>query len=537
MNKQDSNPRVEIKQGIVTGRKEEGVFTFKGIPYAEPIKGINRWMPPKSPKPFNGDFDATEYGEICPQYAGTVPSWMLSKAGKALVFMMNDVNKHPQGENCLNLNIWTPKIETENPLPVMVFIHGGGLSLGSGADPYFDGTNFSKQGVVFVNFNYRLGMMGFLAGDGLFKKDVLVGNRGFMDSLAVLRWVKENISKFGGDVNNVTIAGQSGGGTAVWSLLASPESKDLIHKAIIMSGPINMIPIEDQLKVTKDVLKKLKVPLGDVQALADVSNKKAKSTLLQTQLFSKFGEAYGEMSRTKLPTTGAYGTEFMPYDVMKALEKGASNNIDVLIGSCKNDGRVGYLAVPFPNNWAVRMFNYMIAGMIASTKKARKEIVKKYKEAMPDSSNTIVQEQIQTDALYRIRALKAAEIHSRQKKGKTYVYQFNWESPVADGKLGALHALDVPFVLNNLKISESIIGDITLAQPLATGISQAIASFIKTGTPESSSLPPWPEYNEQTRETMVFDKESKIVADPDGDLRKIWETIPGTDLLDKKVEK
>jgi len=100
-----------------------------------------------------------------------------------------------------------------------------------------------------------------------------------------------------------------------------------------------------------------------------------------------------------------------------------------------------------------------------------------------------------------------------------------------------LHALDVPFVLNNLKISESIIGDITLAQPLATGISQAIASFIKTGIPESSSLPPWPEYNEQTRETMVFDKESKIVADPDGDLRKIWETTSGADLVDKNIEK
>tara|TARA_R110002074_G_scaffold402134_1_gene603900 strand:+ start:72 stop:1652 length:1581 start_codon:yes stop_codon:yes gene_type:complete len=524
MIKQENKFRVKISQGIIYGMKENGIYTFKGIPYAAPLNGINRWMPPKPPIPFKEEFDATKYGEICPQYTATVPGWLLPKAGKALMVMMDDVYKHSQGENCLNLNIWTSEISLNTSLPVIVFIHGGGLSLGSGADPYFDGANISKQGVVFVNFNYRLGMMGFLSGDGLFKEDILASNRGFMDALAVLKWVKENISQFGGDANNVTIAGQSGGGTAVWALLASPKSKGLIHKAIVMSGPINMVPIEDELKVTKDVLKKLKVPLGDEVALANVSAKKAKSPLLQTQLFSKFGDAYGEMSRTKLPTTGAYGTEFLPDDILEALEKGASNNIDILIGSCKNDGRVGYLAIPFPNYIGIRLLNYMIAGMIAPTKRERKEIVKKYKKAMPDSSCTLVQEQIQTDALYRIRALKAAEIHSRHKKGKTYVYQFNWESPVVDGKLGAIHALDVAFVLDNLKISEPLVGNISSAQPLAIGVSQAIVSFVKTGTPTSTSLPAWPEYNETTRQTMVFDKVSKIVTDLDRDIRKIWET-------------
>lgn len=519
-----SNIRVKIDQGIVCGKKDNGICTFKGIPYAAPLKGINRWLPPKSPIPFNEEFDATKYGEICPQYTATVPGWMLPKAGKTLKVMMDDVYKHPQGENSLNLNIWTPEINTKKPLPVIVFIHGGGLSLGSGADPYFDGTNISKQGVVFVNFNYRLGMMGFLAGDGLFKEDILAGNRGFMDSLAVLKWVNQNIAQFGGDVNNITIAGQSGGGTAVWALLASPKSKGWIHKAIVMSGPINMVPIEDQLKVTRDVLKKLNVPLGDDIALANVSDKKAKSSLLQTQLFAKFGDAYGEMSRTKLPTTGAYGTDFLPDDILIALKKGVSNNIDVLIGSCKNDGRVGYLAMPFPNYLGIRLLNYMIAGMIAPTKRERKEILKKYKKAMPDSSCTLIQEQIQTDALYRIRALKAAEIHSRHKKGKTYVYQFNWVSPILGGKLGAIHALDVAFALDNLKISEPLIGNLSSAQPLATGMSQAIVSFIKTGIPMAPSLPAWPEYDETTRKTMVFDKESKIVTDLDSEIRKIWET-------------
>jgi carboxylesterase type B len=530
MKNQDTTVKVQIIQGIVCGKKEKDVYTFKGIPYATPLKGLDRWMPPKSPNSFDSEFDATQYGEICPQYVATVPGWLLPKAGKALIFMMEDVNKHPQGENCLNLNIWTSELKPEKLLPVMVFIHGGGLSIGSGADPYFDGTNIAKQDVVYVNFNYRLGMMGFLTGDGLFEKDVLPGNRGFMDAVALLKWVKENISQFGGDSNNITIAGQSGGGTAAWALLASPQSKGLIHKAIIMSGPINMTPLKDQLKVTKDVLKKLKVPLGDNQALATVSDKKAKSTLLQTQLFMKFGDAYGEMSRTKLPTTGAYGTEFLPDDVLIALEKGAAKEVDIMIGSCKNDGRVGYLAMPIPNNWGVRILNYMINGMIAPTKKGRKEIVRKYKLAMPDTSSTLIQEQIQTDALYRIRALKAAEIHSKQKTGKTYVYQFNWESPVADGQLGALHALDVPFVLNNLKISEPIIGDIASAQPLATKISEAFVSFARTGTPTSASLPLWTEYNEKTRETMVFDVTSKMISDPDGELRKIWDTEKIEDL-------
>jgi para-nitrobenzyl esterase len=170
--------------------------------------------------------------------------------------------------------------------------------------------------------------------------------------------------------------------------------------------------------------------------------------------------------------------------------------------------------------------NKFIGGMIAPTKEGRKEIFAKYKAIMSMDSSYTINEQIQTDALYRMRSIKAASIHSRTSGGKTYVYQFNWESPVADGKLGAIHGLEIPFAFNNLKLGAELIGnndDIDSAQSLATAMSDAWVAFAWKGQPVSDSLPEWPEYNEETRQTMIFDSNCKVVSDPNSEMRKIWE--------------
>jgi para-nitrobenzyl esterase len=247
--------------------------------------------------------------------------------------------------------------------------------------------------------------------------------------------------------------------------------------------------------------------------------------MIMQKTLMKRGKSFGEMSLTKLPTTGAYGTEFLPNDILPALEIGKARDIDILIGSCRHDGRASAIANPLPKLRAIKMMNEFVGGMIAPTKEGRKEILEKYKSIMPEDSSYIINEQIQTDALYRMRALKAASIHSRTSASKTYVYQFNWESPVADGKLGAIHGLEIPFAFNNLKLSSELIGNIDnidSAQPLATAMSDAWVTFARQGKPVSDLLPDWPEYNEETRNTMFFDSNCKIVSDPDSEMRKIW---------------
>jgi para-nitrobenzyl esterase len=247
--------------------------------------------------------------------------------------------------------------------------------------------------------------------------------------------------------------------------------------------------------------------------------------MIMKKTLMKKGKSFGEMSLTKLPTTGAYGTAFLPDDILPALENGKASHVDIMVGSCRHDGRASAIANPLPKLKAIKMMNKFVGGMSAPTKEGRKEILEKYKANMPEESSYIINEQIQTDALYRMRARKAASIHSRTSASKTYVYQFNWESPVADGKLGAIHGLEIPFAFDNLKLSSELIGnmsDIESAQPLASAMSDVWVSFAQNGKPVSDSLPDWPDYDEETRKTMFFDTNCKIVSDPDSEMRKIW---------------
>ena len=195
-----TSPEVAIGNGLIRGAFSAGVYNFKGIPYAATIEGINRWLPPKPPAAFTGTFAATRYGPSAPQKVPSAPEWLMPKAGAAMMKMMGGMSD--PGPDCLSLNVWTPAEPSgaDEKLPVMVWIHGGGLASGGSSLASMDGTRLAKRGnVVVVSVNYRLGGIGFLAGDGLFDDDVCAGNRGFMDVVAALKWVQDNVGQFGGD--------------------------------------------------------------------------------------------------------------------------------------------------------------------------------------------------------------------------------------------------------------------------------------------------------------------------------------------------
>ena len=537
-------PIVEVltTEGPIHGVTVDKIQVFKGIPYAAPVDGLNRWLPPRPPAKRDGVFDARSYGPACEQTVAVMPRWMLSEVGEVATIEMGGMVLHAaeeKGPDCLRLNIWTPSLpaaaaagiqESSPGLPVMVMLHGGGLSMASAASRAQVGTVLARKGAVVVGINYRLGPIGFLAGDGLFKGDLLKGNRGFMDTVRALEWIRDNIARFGGDPGNVTLMGQSGGGTNVWGVLASPSSKGLVRRAIIMSGPINNVSVEDQKKLTRAVLKKWGVAVGDEAALAAVKTEDATSTITTTTLVGS--DKFGALSRMYLPNTGAYHTEFLPDDVFTAIKKGRLDDIDLLVGNCNDDAKASTAAVPLPDSMAIDIWNGYIGGMIAATEEGEKKMAEKYIAAMPGVDETRAKEQLQTDALYRLRALKAAELHSQSRTaavhGHTYAYQFNWKSPCCDGKLGAIHGLDLIFAFGNLGFYPTALGIKDgkidpVVQRLSDQMADAWVNFARTGKPSSELLPEWPEYESSARQTMVFDKESTVVSDPGGKLRKLWE--------------
>jgi carboxylesterase type B len=523
--KDSTSADVVTANGHVRGTSDDGIYSFKGIQYAAPIEGLNRWLAPAPPSEISGTFDASQFGSSAPQLIPSVPDWLIPKAGVAMMKMLGGLAD--PGPDCLSLNVWTSTLKqaSDEKLPVIFWIHGGGLASGGTSPASMDGANLAKRGkVVVVSANYRLGGIGFLTGDGLFENNVCDGNRGFMDLVAGLQWVRGNIEQFGGDAANVTVVGQSAGGTCVWALLSSPASEGLFHRAIVMSGPIVMIDKADHHKFTRDVLKEMKVPVGDVEALSNVSNDLIVGAKMQTMLYRK-GEPYGEMSRIRLPAAGAYHTEFMPEDVFQAMTNARLRNIDLLVGNCKHDGRVAVLPMPLPKSMAIRIGNSMFNGLFGDTKAERKALLAKYKAALPGSDSYTVQERMQSDALYRMRSIQAAETHSRTSSGKTFMYQFEYETRGLNGAFGAFHGFDSAFLFNNLSILSDCLGDekdVAQAQSVANAVTDAWAAFAHTGIPSSADLPEWPEFCAERRSTMILNRRSEVVTDPDGHIRRLW---------------
>lgn len=521
-------PIITTMEGQIRGRAAEGVASFKGIPYAERIEGLNRFLPPQPIEPWDGVRDGGHFGSSAPQVVPSIPEWAMPRAGVAMTRMLGGMAE--PGSDCLSLNVWTPIAnlprdgERGEPKPVVFWIHGGGLASGGSSQPSADGGYLAKRGdLVVVSANYRLGGTGFLAADGLFADDVCIGNRGFMDLAAALEWVQRNIAAFGGDPDNVTVIGQSAGGTCVWALLAAPSTEGLFHRAVVMSGPIVMIDIADHHLFTRDVLAAMKVEVGDIDALANASDDVLVGTKMQTMLYRR-GEPYGEMSRIRLPAAGAYGTEFMPADVLPALGQARAKNVDLLIGNCQHDGRVAVVPMPLPKSLAIRIGNSMFTGLFGADKADRQSLMRAYREVLPGADSYTVQERMQSDALYRARSTRAAEIHS-QSGGQTFMYHFAYETQGLNGVFGAFHGFDAAFMFNNLSTLAECLGgeaDLAQAQSLADDITDAWAAFAHTGRPSSSGLPDWPAYDPDMRQTMILDKESEIVTDPDRAIREIW---------------
>jgi para-nitrobenzyl esterase len=483
---------VTTHSGDVVGATDAaGILSFKGIPYAAPPIGSLRFQPPAPHEKWSAPRQATDYGPTSPQGAGE---------GPVAEILPNVIIP---GDDYLNLNVWTPA--TDGKLPVMVFIHGGAFTGGSGAVPAYSGAAFARDGVVLVTINYRLGADGFLwFGDG-------VPNLGMLDQVAALEWVRDNIAAFGGDPANITIFGESAGAMSVCTLIAMPRAKGLFRRAIAESGAgVSVISPESARLVGNRVAAILGVA-PNREAIATVPMEKLLAAA--TQVAGEVGKSpkrrlWGDVAQNLMPYEPVVDGDILPTRPIDAIRAGAAEGIDVMIGTNTEEARL--FTVPTGvGAKAGGIVPYLIAlGYKASPLKA----VRTYRRNRPGATPGDIAGAVLTDWYYRIPAIRLAEA-----KPGTHMYDFAWRSPAFDGQLGACHGLEIAFVFDVLDDPEfhEMTGS-AAPQALATAMHKAWVDFATTGNPG------WPAYSTTGRATMRFDTASSVTLDDRADERELW---------------
>jgi para-nitrobenzyl esterase len=462
---------VRIETGLVRGRSRHGVREFRNIPYAAPPVGALRFRRPEPARPWDGELDATaDSGPTSPQ---VFPNF------KALDIVDVSTDGWHEGDDYLTLNVWAPEPAGEQPLPVMVWIHGGSFVLGHKDVGAFVGANFARSGVVTVAINYRLGVEGFVAVEGA------PTNLGLRDQIAALQWVQRNIAAFGGAPDTVTIFGESAGGMSVGCLIASPLTTGLFARAIAQSGAgAAALPIDLARRTAAGVAKKLKVA-ADVAGLASRSPADAAQALAKASRpgavdlrdDSGFNPYYGFMLAGPV-----YGDDVLPQHPLTLLQRGAGRDIDVMLSTTAEE--MNFFFAPTPLRFAPKAVSRWALRHVHPD---GNRLYDAYAEQHPQLRPSMVWCSVLTDAVFRWPARQFAEAH----QGRSYVYEFDWCSPAAKGRLGAAHGVDIGFTFDALPVitGPRRVGGEAPPQELATHLHQLLVRFAVDGTVA------WPQFD------------------------------------------
>jgi para-nitrobenzyl esterase len=506
---------VETTAGKVSGYVRNGVFTYKGIPYAAPVGGEARFQPPQKAKPWAGVRSSMQYGQVSPQVARA--GWANDE--EAWLFSWED---GIPGEDCLRANVWTPGINDNKKRPVMVWLHGGGFQAGSGQElPSYDGENMARRGdVVVVSLNHRLGVLGYLnLAEIGGAKYASAANAGNLDLVAALEWVRDNIANFGGDPGNVMIFGQSGGGGKVSSLLATPSAKGLFHKAAVQSGSgLRMVQPETSARVAAAVLAELGLGASQldqlhalpVQKLIDAgaaAMRKVAPAGGPARVYNRRADRAGWG-----PTVDGLILPQHPFDPSAPA---ISANIPMLIGTALNEFTNG---VNNPN--VDSMTETELAERVKAMYGDRStQIISAYRKSNPKAKPFDLFSFISTVST-RQNAVTQAERKAAQNAAPAYLYLFTWQTPVLDGRPRAFHCSELAFVFDNIDRCVNMTGGGPDARTLAAKVSDAWIAFARKGDPNHPGLPKWPAFTADKGATMVFDNKCEVKNDPDGPERR-----------------
>jgi para-nitrobenzyl esterase len=487
-----SNPAVLTTSGLVTGVMDGGVAVFRGVPYGDDT-GPRRFLPPVPPTPWRDPRPCVAFGSASPQ-RGTEPN---------------------QSEDCLRLNVWAPDTRPGRR-PVIVYIHGGAYSTGSGSSPLTYGARLAARGdVVVVTVNHRLGPLGYVSLARLAAGFEDSGNLGQLDLVLALQWVRDNIAAFGGDPGCVTVVGQSGGGAKIATLMAMPAAAGLFHRAVTMSGqqvtasgPLNATRRAEvwleALGLTPDRIDAVRTM--PVERLIEAAG--ATDPILGGSLY--FGPVLDGRSLTRHP--------FWPDAPAQ------SAHIPMIIGNTREETLAFLGADPANAGLTWEMLPGRLTPSQMRIDVAPEAAVAWYRREHPG----MTPDQVLIRATTAARSWRAAVIEAEMRATAgtpAYVYQLDWASRLPNGRTGAFHTSDIPLMLDNVRAEGSgAIG--RQAQGMADVMSDTLVAFARTGDPNHAGLPTWTPYSLARRETMIMDLPPRMAEDPRGDERRFFGRIP-----------
>ena len=489
------SPIIETASGKVRGFNVGKVKAFRGIPYGASTAGAGRFQPPAQAMPWAGVRDALELGLRAPQ----LPASLVPEMG-----VMD--RTEPMGEDCLMLNVWSQGLRDGRKRPVMVWLHGGGFTNGSAGFYCYDGANLAaKHDVVVVGVNHRLNIFGFLhLADVGGAKYAHATNAGMLDCVQALQWVRENIEAFGGDPANVTVFGQSGGGSKVSTLLGMPAAKGLFHRAIAMSGSqVTSVPREQATETTRAVMKMLNITRAE----------DLEKVPMQTLLDLTAGGTGGGQGNPNLRLTPTMDGTTIPAHIFDPVATAISIDVPLMIGSTETEVTWNTRQQYDPLDDAE--LGARVKQTARTTDAGAAAIVAAYRKNRPRASNLDLYLIFASDVSnFRTGTDTEAERKAAQGKGNVYKYYFQWYSPVRDGRLRSMHTMDIPFVFENTDVARALLGDGKEKYALADRMSAAWVQFARTGNPSHKGLPQWTPFENTKRSTMILNNECRLEQNP-----------------------
>ncbi|MFG1925969.1 carboxylesterase/lipase family protein [Cryptosporangium sp. NPDC048952] len=487
MAQRDDHLRLRISSGFLVGKRvDDGVAAFLGIPYAQPPFGAHRLRPPVPVEAWEGDRDATTLGPTVPK--GDYPPQYQPLFPEVVI----------PGEDCLNLNVWTPDPSADG-LPVLVWIHGGSFMNGSNSIEEYDGARFARDGLVFVSVNYRLAAEGFL-----FLDDDTVPNRGLLDQVAALRWVQENIAAFGGDPARVTVAGESAGAMSITTLLAMPAAQGLFSQAITQSGAALHTITPEQGRMVSGLLAEIvgvpatregfeSVPLERlVQAASDL--------VVEVQTNADPAK-WGTIAQTLLPFAPVVDGDVLPVHPLEAV-----SDVPLLTGWNRDEARLFLVAAQ-----TIDLIDDATLALAAGGYGLPEDGIRYYRQAHATPGDALAR--VVGDWTFALPALAVADAH----RGRTWVYRFDYPDPNANSNLGACHGVELPFVFDNLhcaSVTPRVGGE--PSQAVADRTHAIWVAFATDGDPG------WPAYGPPERTIGLLGEKLEVAQDPVAAERRAW---------------
>jgi para-nitrobenzyl esterase len=488
----------QTQYGSVRGLLKDGVQQFWCVPYGAPTGGANRFMPPQKPAPWSGVKDHVEVTWAAPMEPG-------GEEPAPVVTALN--RKTPQSEDCLTVNVFTPGLDNR-ARPVMVWMHGGGFSAGSGNYLLYDGTNLAKkEDVVVVSVNHRLNIFGFLhladIGGDHWKQST---NVGVQDLVAALQWVHDNIENFGGDPDRVTIFGQSGGGGKTTTLMAMPSARGLFHRSIAQSGStIRGQSADDASEGAERLLAKLGIERNRLERVQELDWHDIQKAY------------YAEPRIARLSNGPVIDGTIIPRHPWDPTAPSYSADVPLMAGSTENEnGWVGPPPHDLPDAEMLDLFTKQLASNDAAE---GQKLLALYRRRHPETRNRMLWLMAESDDTRRWNAQLLCRLKHEQGTAPAYLYFFNWQSPVHNDRMGSYHTLDIPFVFYNMDLGASMTGAANERYALGHVMSAAWAAFARTGNPNHADMPDWPAFEPNNYPTMMFGSTVRVANDPNKEER------------------